>query len=745
MDVEGPQALCDLCLDQVCFSLEALCNKRGDGSMSLIWAPVFPQELTDQLLQNMTTKGILNDTTVGIFRNCEKLRLRRASIRRCPVSAEAFRLALCPHQLLELDGSWVSGGLSGADVISGLAGSSQCRVSLQGLSLSGLHLDWGALEADVGACGSLGSLQNLRMLRVDNTDLTDDILEEICSLPRLETLDISCSTVSNLNALIKCKNTLRYFIAHRLKQLDMSPASLLFVFSQLNVLRHLDFSEDHFAVDDSDGRGADEMLQQLLEGGPQVLPSLVSLDISGRKRLTEAALRAFVESRRGLAFIGLLATGLSFCHVLSSRKNLKVTGEANEDQVREALRKYRERECFVREALLHLYSLTADTEKPQPDTLKLVVGVMQSHPESLQVHLVATACIFNLTNQGLAEAMPVSLISSTVSQLLHAMKTFPNHQQLQKNCLLALCSDYILQDVPFDKYLAAMLVINWLSNHEEPTMQRMAVAVVSILVAKLSTEEMAQLSKDILFMKLLAMVQQKAMVGVIDSTLKFALSALWNLTDEMPTAARNFIECQGLELYEEVLESYYSEPSIQQKVLGLLNNIAEVEELQADLMDEDLLEHILSLLKNSQVEVRYFAGGILAQLASRTEAWTLDEELRTTILKQLHESVITWAHPEREMVSYRSFHPFVPLLQPCQPSGVQLWAVWAVHLVCSQNTTHYSWMLEEEGLTELLRALSAHPDTHRDIKTLSDQILSMAEKQQSDSGEVRDLTPSEKA
>lgn len=44
------------------------------------------------------------------------------------------------------------------------------------------------------------------------------------------------------------------------------------------------------------------------------------------------------------------------------------------------------------------------------------------------------------------------------------------------------------------------------------------------------------------------------MVGVVDSTLKFALSALWNLTDEMPVAARNFIECQGLELYEEVLE-----------------------------------------------------------------------------------------------------------------------------------------------------------------------------------------------
>lgn len=54
--------------------------------------------------------------------------------------------------------------------------------------------------------------------------------------------------------------------------------------------------------------------------------------------------------------------------------------------------------------------------------------------------------------------------------------------------------------------------------------------------------------------QLLAIVQQKAMMGVVDSTLNFALTALWNLTDEIPAAAHNFIKCQGLELYEEVLE-----------------------------------------------------------------------------------------------------------------------------------------------------------------------------------------------
>ncbi|XP_074544558.1 protein zyg-11 homolog isoform X2 [Halichoeres trimaculatus] len=706
--------------------------------MYLIWAPVFPQEMADQLLRRMVTLGILNDTTVGIFQSCQELRLRRATIRSCSVSAEAFRLALCPHRLQELDASNVSTGLTGANIVSSLASNPECRTNLQRLSLNGLHLDWGSLEEDhAGHSVSFSALHGLRTLNLANTDLTDVVLEDICSLPQLETLDISCTALTKLTALLDCKSTLKSLIAHQLRQLDMSPARLLSVLSQLQALRHLDFSDDHFTVDDSDGKDGDETVRQLLEGSPQVLPSLVSLDISGRRRVTEAAVRVFVEARGGLTFLGLLATGTSSCDVLATRKDLKVTGEANENQVCEALRRYRDRECFMREALVHLYNLITDIDKPRPDMLKLVLSGMQSHPTSLHVHLVATACVFNLTTQDLAEAMPVSLLSCTVTQLLHAMKTFPNHQQVQKNCLLGLCSEYILQDVPFDKYLAATLVIIWLSSHEDPTLQRMAVAVISILVSKLSTEEMAQLAKDVFIMKqLLAIVQQKAMVGVVDSTLKFALSALWNLTDEMPTAARNFIECQGLELYEEVLESYYTEPSIQQKVLGLLNNIAEVEALQSDLMEEDLLEHILSLLQDSQVEVgvRYFAGGILAHLAARPEAWTLDDELRSTVLEQLHASIMTWTHLEREMVSYRSFHPFFGLLQTCQPSGVQLWAVWAIHLVCSQNTSHYSSMLEQEGVTELLKALAAHPDTHNDIKGFSNSILQMLDRDQSHQG-----------
>lgn len=50
---------------------------------------------------------------------------------------------------------------------------------------------------------------------------------------------------------------------------------------------------------------------------------------------------------------------------------VQVTGEADEKQLCEALRRYRDRECFVREALVHLYNLTLDSDKLRPEVLKV--------------------------------------------------------------------------------------------------------------------------------------------------------------------------------------------------------------------------------------------------------------------------------------------------------------------------------------------------------------------------------------
>lgn len=63
---------------------------------------------------------------------------------------------------------------------------------------------------------------------------------------------------------------------------------------------------------------------QLLET-PGILPALVSLDLSGRKQVTDTAVRAFVEERPGMTFIGLLATDAGFSEFLSGEGTLKVS------------------------------------------------------------------------------------------------------------------------------------------------------------------------------------------------------------------------------------------------------------------------------------------------------------------------------------------------------------------------------------------------------------------------------------
>uniref|UniRef100_A0A8C7GB62 Zyg-11 family member, cell cycle regulator n=1 Tax=Oncorhynchus kisutch TaxID=8019 RepID=A0A8C7GB62_ONCKI len=715
-DEASPASLTDLCLSYVSRNLERFCVKHADGSLCLRDSLLFPQELADQLLILTLIISLLNDSTVGVFRSSEYLRLRRACIRTARISAEAFQRALCPHRLLELDAARVNADLTISDILHGLASNKHCRESLQRLVLTGLTMS--SLEEP--SCHCFSSLQGLRSLSLANVDFYDSGLADVCSLSRLESLDLSNTSVTNLNPLLGLRERLRSLTLHQLKRLEMSTAQLLAVIGQLEALQHLDISDDKQFTSD--------VARQLL-GEPGILPALVSLDVSGRKQVTDAAVRAFVEERPGMTFVGLLATDAGFSNFLNGKGSLKVTGEANETQICEALRRYSEREGFVREALFHLFSLTHVMEKPRPDILKLVVLGMKNHPATLNVQLAASACVFNLTKQDLAAGIPVSLLGTVTQLLLEAMCTFPNHQQLQKNCLLSLCSDRILQEVPFNRFEAAKLVMQWLCNHEDQNMQRMAVAIISILAAKLSTEQTAQLGAELFIVKqLLHIVHQKATQGVVDATLKFTLSALWNLTDESPTTCRHFIENQGLDLFIKVLESFPSESSIQQKVLGLLNNIAEVGELHVELMVQGFLDHICSLLHSPEVEVSYFAAGILAHLTSRGEAaWTLSITLRSDLLEQLVCGV--WGG---RLCARLSFNPFFPLLECFHTPGVQLWAAWAMQHVCSKNAPRYCSMLLEEGGLHQLEKVQTHPDTHADVMRLAESILESLQRHQGD-------------
>ncbi len=97
------------------------------------------------------------------------------------------------------------------------------------------------------------------------------------------------------------------------------------------------------------------------------------------------------------------------------------------------------------------------------------------------VQMAATACLYNLSKAEVGAKLHTKILGDIVEVDLNAMEEFPQHQQLQKNVLLTICSDRILQEVSFNRFRCAKLVMDSLYTWQNPSMNRMSVAICSIL------------------------------------------------------------------------------------------------------------------------------------------------------------------------------------------------------------------------------------------------------------------------
>ena len=185
-----------------------------------------------------------------------------------------------------------------------------------------------------------------------------------------------------------------------------------------------------------------------------------------------------------------------------------------------------------------------------------------------------------------------------------------------------------------------------------------------------------------------------------------------------------FLDEEGMELFLEVLHTFPGEATIETKILGLLNNIAEVSWLRSALLVDPFIDRLRELLHSKSIEVSYFAAGIVAHLASdRPELWTPQATPKHVITTELWQVVSAWKYPAEEMVAYRSFKPFFPLLQPLQEEAVQLWAVWAIHHVCTKNSTRYCGMLVAQGGHTVLLALVREASTNTTVANITELVL----------------------
>ncbi|XP_021103583.1 protein zyg-11 homolog A isoform X8 [Heterocephalus glaber] len=593
----SPYPLVDICLNVLIANLEKLCPERPDGTLCLPEHWNFPQEVADHFLGMMTWQGRLTDKTASIFQG-NQMNLKLVSIQKAKISASAFIKYFCHQKLIEVDATAVHSDLPVPDIIRGLCSSNWIQQNLRCLLLDSASVPHNSRPL------SFGQLTGLRTLSVFNVWFHSEDLANVSQLPSLENLDISNTQVTNISALLTCKDRLKSLTMHYLKCLTMTKPQVFAVIRELKCLLHLDISGHKQFRSDL----AFDLLQQ-----KDILPNIVSLDISGSSYITDRAVEQFIQQRPAMQFVGLLGTDAGYSDFFTAKQGLKVAGGASLSQILEALSRYRNRSCYMRKALHRLFT------------------------ETFSVHVTMPA------------------------------------------------------------------------------------------VLQLTREQVTQLDED-LFMavkELLAIVKQKTTENIDDPTLLFSLKALWNLTDESPATCKHFMENQGLAICIQVLETF-SESTIQRKILGLLSNVAEVRELSAKLMTEDVVKHISTLLHSEQIEVSYFAAGIIAHLTYDKQSWLLCDLQRSALLQDLHASIQKWPSSRCKMsalVTYRSFKTFFPLLGNFSQPAAQLWALWAVYHVCSKNPSVYCKMLAEEGGLQLLCDIQVDGQANPQAQQIAVSIL----------------------
>jgi len=483
-------------------------------------------------------------------------------------------------------------------------------------------------------------------------------------------------------------------------------------------LTHLDISVDDDPEVTNAFIGRTERSNYIIDfmdhlGEEQNLPGLVSLDLSGLREVESGHISNLLKTHAKIKFLGLCLLEVEYTNsssVAGSVNNVKITGTNLENQIILSLEVYKDRALYTREALKSLFTVCGHWTERRPDVIELVLQVLRSHPDDHLLQLAATACLYNLTKNDIKlKPVPPKQLVEAAELSLQVLKRFlaSDKRQIMKNCLLIFCNDRLLHYPKFKRFEVSRVCLDCMlavPESQDRHITRMAVAIVSVLACKITSKETSQLTEGREMNLLLSIAKERLPHRRIDGTLKFDLSALWNLTDESPKACHLFVDLGGLDLYVNLLCVFSEDHSIQTKVLGLLNNIAEVKDLHEKMIVDSLMQHVGELILSEEKSVSYFAGGIIANIVYGWKPqFKLQVSSKQELLDKLDKAINSWGTLESEIVTYRSFKPFLGLLESFELGPVQHFSLWAIHHVCTLNSERYKDLMTEECIMRLAK------------------------------------------
>ncbi|GMR36751.1 hypothetical protein PMAYCL1PPCAC_06946 [Pristionchus mayeri] len=737
-----------------------------------------PECVSNLIVQSMKDKGRLNPLVISRLDH-DRFRITEADVSECSIDTVSLSVLLShPLRKLSLYRSKDEDHGDARKLLAfALSETSQARHTLKSLNIGGSMSTVVAVTEIMETLKAFPLLESL--LVPENNSLYHYSLNGfISALPNLRHLDVSkCEQLTDISCLRRVPQ-LEVLLMHGIR-LDMDGEAIVDTLKRLTRLRVVDLSDrrSDYHSDSTDERPRVDMALVVwtalrsMEEGQVLWPQLRSLDLAGNSLIglsTEESttmVATLIGRHVHLENLSVLDTPVDrvdFSRYLEG--GVRLANASTRETCLHALSLYwrPEREAFTAHALQAVYYLLQSNYEgfscwERNECARLLELSMRFHKKEVAIQMAATACLYHLCKLKRIRKLEARHIRACIDRCLDAAQAYPTTTQLQKNVWLTICNDHLLQSCPIDFHRTCSVALESMIINRDSSVARMTIAIVSIVAPKFTASESLLLNDPRYIGFLVDTMKQhlNELATTRDNAshfaLKFTLSALWNLTDECAMTCRQIVEQGGVEIAFRALEECAENQNIRTKVLGLLNNIAEVEDLQCNLLKTEYIRALESLLltkcesgstdesqeggdrpSSSRIDVPYFAAGILANLVT-SSSWKMMSGLpcKIEINRAMVEAVTSWPRLTYAMVAYRSFCPFLNLLSRSDCPGAQLWAVWAVEHVCiggaiEADGDYLRRLRSDGGISQLKDIMSSSSTSSNHVKLIASRILQFA-------------------
>ncbi|KAE9421107.1 hypothetical protein Angca_005735, partial [Angiostrongylus cantonensis] len=409
-----------------------------------------------------------------------------------------------------------------------------------------------------------------------------------------------------------------------------------------------------------------------------------------------------------------------------------ISGDANEDQVIMALQMYKDRAGLLQSVLNESYQLyrfgNSNPLVRHTEALHLVLTAMQNHLEDSTLQIAGSASLFYIIRK---VSMNRDTKKRVVSALLSGMETHMEEQVMVRNCCLSLCQFEIPQEILFDYSRLAILLVTVLQHHNADNLtQRIVVFLLNSMACHVEGDQKVQVGSFGAIEMILDQIRRKLGTNVCDDVMEVGWSFLWNITDETPVNCERFLKADGLLLFHKCFDAFRNERELVRNMMGLIGNIAEVDSLRSQLMNDDyvkIFSALLDLVEDS-IEISYNSAGVLAHMVSDGEdAWSNLTIKREQVMASIVKATETWRLDTRRFINYRSFRPILRLLPLWHAYASQHWAVWALANLTTTDGGKYCSYVADEGGIPLLKQLVYDVRTTEPVRRLALMVLSNIE------------------